>query len=187
MISKKKNVALFILCFSLLSMNAQGEIKPVDGFSPQIGIMVDMLQEIKDRIAQNVRELDQQQTDYLFDEDANSIGAMIMHLAATESYYLVETLGERQWTAEEEAFWKAAGGLGQASRDVYKGKPIAYYLDLWDQVRGKTLIALKTKDDSWFATNIDEGINYHWIWFHVLEHQAAHMGQIDLVKKRLPK
>tara|TARA_Y100001972_G_scaffold128996_1_gene193300 strand:- start:1427 stop:1651 length:225 start_codon:yes stop_codon:yes gene_type:complete len=39
----------------------------------------------------------------------------------------------------------------------------------------------------WFAANIDEGVNNHWVWFHVLEHSANHMGQIALVKNRLPK
>ena len=46
----KKNIALLILCFSFLLAKAQYEIKPAEGYTPQIGIMVDMLEEIKDRI-----------------------------------------------------------------------------------------------------------------------------------------
>lgn len=144
-----------------------------------------MLEEIKDRIAADVRDLNQTQTDYLFDDQANSIGALVMHLVSTESYYQVETLEGRQWTDEEIALWEVAGGLGDDSRSTFKGKPITFYLDLWDQVREKTLAGLKTKDDAWFAANIDEGVNNHWVWFHVLEHQANHMGQIALIKKRL--
>ena len=77
--------------------------------------------------------------------------------------------------------------MGPESREAIKGKPIKYYLDLWDTVREKTLAGLKKRDDAWFASDVDEGINNHWVWFHVLEHLAAHMGQIDLVKKRLPQ
>lgn len=33
----------------------------------------------------------------------------------------------------------------------------------------------------------DEEVNNHWAWFHVLEHSANHMGQIALVKSRLPE
>jgi uncharacterized damage-inducible protein DinB len=148
--------------------------------------MVDMLDEIKDRITEEVRDLNQEETDYLFDGKANSIGAIIMHLAATESYYQVETLEERTWTDEEEEFWGIAGGLGTESRNKLKGKPVKYYLDLWDQVREKSLEGLKTRDDYWFASSIDESMNYHWAWFHILEHQAHHMGQIVLIKKRIP-
>lgn len=182
-----KPLVFLFLCSSCSIAYAQHQILPEEGFTPQIGIMVDMLQELKDRLSQEVKDLDQAQTDFLFDENANSIGAMLMHIMATEAYTQVETLQGRQWTDEEQAFWIVAGGLGDESREKIKGKPISYYLDLWDEIRAKTLEGLKKKDDAWFAANIDEGINNHWAWFHILEHQAAHMGQVAIVKKRLPK
>jgi len=185
--AKKKLVVLLILCFSVSFVNAQYEIKPEKGYTPQIGIMVDMLKEIKDRITDDIRDLNQEEADFLFDDKANSIGAIIMHMVATEAYTQVEILEGRRWTEDEAAFWGIAGGLGDESREKIKGKPIKYYLDLWDQVRQKTLAGLKTKDDAWFAANIDEGMNNHWAWFHILEHEASHMGQIALVKSRLPK
>ena len=185
--TKKKCFLLMILCFSLSIAKAQYEIKPEKGFTPQIGIMVDMLEEIKDRITEDIRDLNEIETDYLFDNKANSIGAIIMHLVATEAYYQVETLEERTFTDEETEFWRIASDLGVEARDQIKGKPIEYYLDLWDQVRQKTLEGLKVKDDKWFAASIDENMNNHWAWFHILEHQANHMGQIALVKNRLPE
>ncbi len=187
MIYLKKSVAFLIFFFSLSILNAQYEILPAEGYTTQIGIMVDMLEELKDRITDDVRHFNQAETDFLFDEKANSIAAMILHLVATEAYYQVETLDGRSWTDEEAAFWSIAGGLGEESRKKIKGKPIKYYLDLWDEVRKKTLDGLKSKDDEWFASKIDENVTNHWAWFHVLEHSASHMGQIALVKKRLPK
>ena len=187
---KINRITISLLAISFLSISlvkAQYEIKPTEGYTPQIGIMVNMLEDLKERITANVQDIDQAQTDYLFDEKANSIGAIVMHIIATESYYQVETLEGRQWTAEEAALWNLPGGLGDESREKIKGKPISYYLDLWEEVRQKTLEGLKTKDDVWFAASVDDGINIHWVWFHVLEHTAAHMGQIDLVKSRLPE
>jgi hypothetical protein len=183
---KKTTIVLIILCFSFSLVNAQNEIKPEEGYTPQIGIMVNMLEHVKDQISEITRDLDQAETDYLFDANANSIGALIMHLVANEAYYQVETLEEISWTEEEEV-WEIAGNLGADSRIKLKGKPIKYYLDLWDKVREKTLEGLKSKDDEWFASSIDEGINNHYVWFHVLKHSANHMGQIELVKNRLPK
>jgi len=182
-----KYAVLTLLWFSPASAWTQHELRPAEGYTPQIGIMVDMLQDLKDRLTDEVVDLNQEQTDYLFDDKANSIGAIIMHIAATEAYYQVETLEGRSWTDKEAEFWRVAGGLGEDSRGIIKGKPISYYLDLWDEVHQKTLEGLKTKDDKWFASNIDEGVNNHWVWFHVLEHQSSHMGQIALVKSRLPK
>jgi len=58
---------------------------------------------------------------------------------------------------------------------------------LCGQVRAKTLEGLKEKDNTWFASDIDENMNFHWAWFHILKHTASHRGQIVLVKKRLPE
>lgn len=174
---------LLFQCSSIVAF-AQYEIVPEKGYSTQIGIMVTMLEDLKLRITDEVESITKEQTDFLFDEKANSIGALIMHLAATESYYQVETLENRAWTEEESKLWEIPSSLGSASREKYKGKPIEYYLTLWNQVREKTLLGLQLKDDEWFQSNIDDNVNNHWAWYHVMEHQANHMGQIALVKNR---
>ena len=80
--SINKYVLLFLLCFAFASVNAQYQIKPEKGYTLQIGYMVDMLEDLKDRITAMTRDLDQEETDYLFDDKANSIGALIMHVVA---------------------------------------------------------------------------------------------------------
>ena len=182
-----RNTLIAWLILFALPCLAQYQIKPQEGYSRDIGLMVDMLEDIKSRISEEVKDLSVEETDFLFDDRANSIGSLLMHLIANEAYYQVESLEERQWTSEEAEFWNTAADLGEASRQKYRGKPIDYYLQLWDEVRAKTLAGLKERDDDWFASDIDEGMNYHFIWYHVLEHSANHMGQIALVKNRLPK
>lgn len=179
---------ILLLVFTAIGTISRGQyiIESVEGYSPQIGVMVNMLEDMKSRITEQVQDLSQEETDFLFDEKANSIGAMIMHLIATESYYQVETLEGRQWTKEEAELFDAASSLGDPARQKHKGKPVSYYLDLWDEVRAKSLEGLKQKDDQWFTSMIDEGINNHYVWYHVMEHSANHMGQIALVKNRLP-
>lgn len=166
---------------------AQDELKPVEGYSPEIGDMVFMLEDLKARITEQVKDLNQQQTDFQYDDNANSIGALIMHLVSTESYYQVATLEGRDWTEEERNRLGVAGEITPEVKNQLQGKPISYYLNLWDEVRAQSLAGLKTKDDGWFASNLEEGINYHYIWYHVMEHSAAHMGQIATVKNRMPK
>ncbi|MEP3210842.1 MAG: DUF664 domain-containing protein [Maribacter sp.] len=183
----KKTTALLMVCCSLSLAHAQYEIKPSADYTPHIGVLVSMLEDLKGRITEQVKDLDQSQTDFLYDEDANSIGSLVMHLVSTEAYYQIETLEGRPWTDAEQKRLGVAGGLNDETKKLLRGKPIQHYLDLWDEVRQKTLAGLKTKDDAWFASNIEEGINYHWVWFHVMEHSANHMGQIGTIKNRLPK
>lgn len=183
----KTKILLLVLFLPILSVNAQGELKSVEGYSPNIGSMVYMLEDLKDRITEQVKDLDQTQTDFQYDAHANSIGALIMHLVSTESYYQVATLEDREWTEDELESVGVGGELNTKVNGMLKGEPIGYYLDLWGEVRAKTLTGLKTKDDAWFASNIEEGLNYHYIWYHVMEHSANHMGQIATIKNRLPE
>lgn len=183
----KPTLIFLIVCSITLSAKGQYKIIPEKGYSMQIGILVDMLEDIRNRIFEDVRDLNQNETDFLFDEKANSVGQIIMHLAATEKYYQVETLEDRTFTADEKSFWGMATDLGDESRNQFTGKPIGYYLDLWREVRKSTLSGLKTKDDKWLSENIDETINNHWAWFHILEHEASHMGQIALIINRMKK
>ncbi len=180
-----KFVILATLFLSASLLKAQNQLKPADGYSHDIGIMVNMMEDLRMRITAQVKDLDQEETDFLFDDNANSVGALIMHLIATELYYLVQTLEGRDWSEEESDLYMEAGSLGPRAREKYKGKPITYYLQLWEEVRMKSLEGLKKKDDAWFGADIDEGINNHYVWYHVMEHSANHMGQIALVKNRI--
>ncbi|MCC1484730.1 mycothiol transferase [Winogradskyella immobilis] len=163
---------------------AQYAIKPEKGYSQDIGNMISMLDNLKTRVENNVKDLDVKGTDFLLDENANSPGAIIYHLAATEAYYQVYTFEKRQFNKEEEAKWGTALSLGDKARAEFKDKPIQYYMDIYDEVRAKTKELLKTKDDKWF-TKENGGLTNHFSWFHVMEHQANHMGQLALITKRI--
>jgi uncharacterized damage-inducible protein DinB len=161
------------------------KIKPAKGYSPQIGTTVAMLEDLKSRVTRSVSGLSVEETDFLLDDDANRIGALILHLAATEKYYQLYTFENRGF-GKEDVLWESALTLGQDARQKLKDQPISYYLNLWDDVRKETLRLLKTKDDKWLAANVKgSGMNNHWAWYHVMEHQANHMGQIQLLIKRM--
>ncbi|MEM1324746.1 MAG: DinB family protein [Bacteroidota bacterium] len=170
--------------FSSSSLYAQ-TIKPVKGYSPQIGTTVAMLDDMKNRVTRSVADLSVAETDFLLDENANRIGAIILHIVATEKYYQLYTFEHRGFN-KEEGFWDLALNLGEVGRDHFKGQPIDYYLDLWKEVRKETLRLLKTKDDKWFAAKVKgSNMNNHWAWYHVMEHQTNHLGQIRLIMNRM--
>ncbi|WP_100610663.1 DinB family protein [Confluentibacter lentus] len=182
----KSKICILALALISLTLNAQYDIKPSKDYTNDIGNMVSMLDDLKSRVERLVVNLNQEQTDYLIDDDANSAGAIIYHLAATEAYYQLYTFENREFNEEEEKKWMTALSLGDKGREELKGKPIKYYLDIYDEVRSKTKELLKEKDDAWFS-NKNGQMNNHWAWFHVMEHQANHMGQLAYLLKRLPK
>jgi hypothetical protein len=165
----------------------KGKIGNVEGASPQIGAMISMLEDLKGRVEDAVKNMDQYELDYLHDEQANRIGSLIMHLAAAEAYYQVFTFENRDFNAEEKKKWNVALNLDQGGRDEIKGHEVQYYLDIYNEVRAKTIAELKKRDDVWFEevqTRYDW--SNHYCWFHVMEHQSSHLGQILFLKKRIP-
>jgi hypothetical protein len=80
--------------------------------------------------------------------------------------------------------------LGDLGRQKIKGNTIDYYLGLLEQTRESTLAEFRKRDDKWLMT-VDEKwpwgpTNNYCKWFHVCEHESHHLGQINLLKGRLP-
>jgi hypothetical protein len=165
----------------------EAKIGNVEGASPKIADMISMLEDLKNRVERTVKNMNQYEIDYLHDEEANRIGALVMHLAAAEKYYQVFTFENREFNEEEKKKWDKALNLDQGGRDEFKGHDIQYYLDIYNEVRAKTISELKKRDDAWFA---EVQQRYDWTnqycWFHVMEHQSSHLGQILFLKKRIP-
>ncbi len=181
-----KSVLIIIICISSFSVFGQNIIRTPKGFTPQIGTTFSMMEDLKRRITNSVQNLSLEETDFLLDEKANRIGAMILHLAATEKYYQVYTFENRSYNQKESEFWSPAMDLGDMGRERLQGKPIDYYLKIWDEVRAESKRLLQSKDDQWFNQRVEgSSMNNHWAWYHVMEHQANHMGQIRLIIKRL--
>ena len=146
-----------------------------------------MLNSLSTRVERVVGGYSQREIDYILDDQANSIGALVYHLAAAEKIYQLITFENRRFNEEELKIWGAAMDLDEKGRQDIQGKPISYYLNILKEVRAKTMEELKKRDDEWFLSTT-EGSEYNnqWAWFHVMEHQSSHLGQILLMLKRLP-
>jgi len=157
-----------------------------------IGTLVSMLRYNRETIINTVKNLTVAQLDFLFDGQANSIGALVMHLGATDKFYQVNTFEDRQDLNDaEKKEWGAAMELNDAGRKEIKGHNAQYYIDKITAVREETLAKLKTKDDAWLLAldpvwSKQQPVNTYWKWFHVCEHESNHRGQITWLKSRLP-
>ncbi len=166
-------------------------IGPMEGYSPQIGTIVSMLNYNRQTILDLVKSMTLEELDYLHDPEANTIGALLLHLGATERFYQLNTFEGREYNENEQKVWGAAADLGDKGRNTIKGQRLGYYLDMITEVRSKTLAELKNRDDEWLLAidplwSDNGALNTYWKWFHVCEHEANHRGQIAWLKKRLP-
>ncbi len=168
-------------------------IGPKPGYSPQVGTLVSMLTWMQTMALTSARNLKQTDLDYLFDSHANTIGALLLHLAATETYYQMNTFDGMKWGSWPNAVkekWDAAMNLGKAGRDTIKGHDLDYYLKTLQETREKSLAEFRKRDDAWLMS-VDKNwpwgpTNNYCKWFHVCEHQSHHAGQIAFLRTRLP-
>ena len=168
-------------------------IGPKEGYSPQIGTLVSMMGFMRWQVLGSVKGMTTEQLDFLLDDKANRIGAMLNHLAATDALYhehVFKGVEWGKWDSGVQQKWGVAMALGDPARQAIKGNNLDYYLTMLSETRESTLAELRKRDDKWLMT-----VDQQWPWgptnnycklFHVCEHEGNHNGQIKLVKGRIP-
>ena len=167
---------------------------PTPGYSPQIGILVSEMNWMREAVLMATRGMTQEQLDFLLDNKANRIGALILHLAATEKLYQLNTFDNISVNElyKSPAFkeWVLPMDLGDPARQLIKDHNLGYYLDLLHEGREKTLAEFRKRDDAWLLS-VDKTFvwgptNNLCKWFHVCEHESHHTGQMSLLRSRVP-
>jgi len=134
---------------------------PRPGYSLQIGVFVSQLTWMREAngVLSATKGQTQPDLDVLFDQNANTIGALMLHLGDAgrktikghDRQYYVDILHE------------------------VREKTLAEF-----RKRDDTWLLAVDKTSPWGPTN------NLCKWFHVCEHEAHHTGQIALLRKRLP-
>jgi len=162
-----------------------------DGLGQEFSKLVSMMNFTRFTTMEAVKDLTVEELDFLFDEDANSIGMLLAHMAAVEKVYQVLTFENREPTDEELLPLLPGLDLGNLGREQIKGNTIDYYLEQLAAVRNTTIAMFKMLPDEWLFEQTpfwrDRPANNFFKWFHVFEDELSHRGQIRLIKKMLRK
>jgi uncharacterized damage-inducible protein DinB len=165
-------------------------IGPKPGFTPEIGTLTSMLAFTRMQVLHNVKGMSQADLDFLIDAKANTIGALLLHLAATETFYGMNSFSGLKWDTWSDDIkkkWDIPMNLGEPARKSIKGNNLDYYLNILHESREKNFAAFRKVDDKWLTiVDTEMGLNNYAKWFHVAEHESNHDGQIKFLKSRLP-
>lgn len=164
-------------------------IKEETGFSPKVGELVSMLDYTRTVTLADVEGLSTKELDYLADGHSNSIGALLMHMAAIEFVHQIIAFENRDLTEQDLDQWLVPLELGEKARSEIRNQPLDYYLGELKKVRDKTLSLLENVDDNWLYEEGEyyNGVVYnkYYLWFHVVEDETSHRGQIRILKRML--
>jgi uncharacterized damage-inducible protein DinB len=160
------------------------------GFSPMVGALAGMLLHSRESVLDTVKGLTAEQLSHQHDEQANPIGALLAHMAAVEWFYVAASIDARQPTGLEWGTWGPLLRLTPATWALTKGRPLEEHLERLAGVRQRTMAGLATKSDTWLAEAFplpwtSEPANNCWAWYHVVEDELNHRGQIRWLKSRL--
>lgn len=167
-------------------------IGPQDGYSPHIGSLLSTMTMMRAWVISTVKDLSVKELDFQIDDQSNSVGAMLWHLAATEKYYQLNTFEGMDWgtwSEEVKKEWDLPMNLGEEGRKLIKGYDIDFYLEKLERVRETTKKEFAARNDDWifeeepFFNN--ELTNNYCKWFHVCEHESNHRGQMKFILKRV--
>ena len=168
-------------------------IGPQEGYSPQIGTLLSTMTMMRAWLIGSVKELSIEELDFQIDDQSNSIGAMLWHLAATEKYYQLNTFDDMKWGSWDDDIkkeWDVASHLGDKARNLIKGYDADFYISKLNEVRAITESEFAKRDDNWIMKSEpffdDQPTNNYCKWFHVCEHESNHRGQIKFIIKRIP-
>src|ERR1700722_5151287 len=125
---------------------------PRSGYSVQIGVLVSQLNWMRAVVLSRLQNLSIEELDWLPHPDANSMGALLMHLAAADVYSGLNTFEGVPWGRFSYEARKKRGeamNLGQTARVRYKGFYLQYYMSHLSESRKHTLSELSKRDDEW--------------------------------------
>ena len=163
-------------------------IGDLPGFTPQIARLVSMMKYARSTTLKAVAGSSVDELDYLHDPESNSIGALLLHIAAAEVGYQAATFYARDLNEEERHEWGAALDLGERAEREISGHELDYYVSRLEQVRAKTLDELARREDEWLEEQTSFGggqkVNNYFKWFHVFGHEINHRGQIRWLRSR---
>ncbi len=163
-------------------------IAPEAPYTPHIGALVDMLAYTRLMTVEAVRGLSVEELDAVPPGFTNSIGMLLAHIAATDRIYQslsfegVDPIHEDRPEYRPYLGAMTFGELGERVR----GRSLQDLLDQLAEVRAVTLAELARRDDDWLASPAPNSrMNQHWAWFHVMEDEVSHRGQMRVLRKAL--
>jgi uncharacterized damage-inducible protein DinB len=168
------------------------DLEPASGYAPQIGLFLAQMENVRLGTKRYIEGLTPEQLAWHPNPKIESIGTLLLHIAAVEFSWILEDIFKRPMGQEWEIAFPIRVGIRQVS-----GQPLEYFVDKLDAVRGEVRSALATLADSELDRTIipqdsagaaqeTHGYTIRWILHHLAEHEAHHRGQIAVMKRLLP-
>jgi uncharacterized damage-inducible protein DinB len=162
-------------------------IGPGPGRAPRLETLASELASSRRYLVQATRDLDANALQAVPSTGVNSIGMLLVHIAAAERMFQLLT-GENRRFGEDVAEFVPFERAFEFREDPLRGEGVAAYHAHLAQVREGTRTLFSERDDAWLdepRTFAGRPSNTRYFWLHLLMDEARHTGQIILLRKYL--
>ena len=179
------------------------DIKVADSFkSQQIGLFVAQLDDQNRRLLEDIHDITPAELEWQSAPGMNTIGMLLAHIAIVEAWWM--HVGPLAKGSTEAAAEPLPGIIGLELKDdgmpIEKaggqpptnlaGRDLSFYEDILRKARSftkETTVSLTDDDlDRTGSLKRRDGstgtYTVRWVLYHVLEHEAAHYGQISFIR-----
>jgi len=155
------------------------DVSPLDGHSPEIGLLLSALDDSTREWRENLEEPTVEAITWRAGEDMYSIGILILHLIDAEDYWFRVIAGGLERDPAETALFMSQELDQYGGRwPIAPAQPISWYYEMQDRFRARAIEAIKGLDPAkQFTRPSGNTFTLRWIVAHVLEHDSYTGGQ----------
>ncbi len=154
------------------------------GYSPKVSSYLAMFENNRERLFHQLKDVTDQMLDYTpNDKTVETIGTLLLHIAATEKDWISVVIDNQE---PDNGIWKYAIATRFDDLKQLKEKGLQFYLDKLNETREKTVNRFRRFTDEELkevVTYTSDTFTIEWILFHLINHEAMHLGQISLLNK----
>ena len=161
---------------------------PLEGYEPEIGLLLATLEDSTREWREELGEVRETEIARRPFEGGPSIGALLLHAAEAEAWWIDEVVGGRPLTPEFKL--RTLSGETDVDAGVWGDAPTmpldAYY-EILDEVRYRTREALRGElPNRHVLPDPDRpGMTVRWVLGHVVQHDSYHGGQAVMLKRMI--
>ena len=165
-------------------------LEPIAGVSKEIGFYLSGMEEIRAQLRKAVSDLTDEELARRITPKAHQIGALILHLGETESWWIHSVVAEKELDEEAKRFahWDDTTEMDFAEKG-YSAKDYIERIDEISRMSREILGGLRDEDlERMFGFDQKDKrieVSLRWVLHHLLDHEATHKGQIMMLKRLL--
>jgi uncharacterized damage-inducible protein DinB len=156
---------------------------PVQGLDLQVGLLMSVLEDATNEWRGEFEEVSDETVIWQPFPGGHSIGAVLLHIADVEAYWIHQIGGGYTMPDEQKALLMGE----QTDQDAVKwptspAKPLSWYFEQHDMIRRRTReVVAQINDPVHIGERPSHQFTFRWILNHVISHEAYHGGQAVLL------